>query len=195
MARTAKKTNQFHPSGATDRFTPAASALDTLKMLVRYKAWANGLTFGSVMELPDGEALRQWPTRFGNMAYTLNHVLCGGRYSQAPSVRKETQLHRTEHRPYAGAWRFVGRCAGDGPLVYRSHRRMVGRGSRESRSSRVCRRRRRDDDPRADRAACRQSCYLSPWFCRRYDVPSALHAAVKRSSCFYQGSFYWMLLT
>lgn len=51
-----------------------ASAIDTLKMLVRYKAWANGLTFRSVMDLPEGEALRQRPTRFGNMVHTLNHV-------------------------------------------------------------------------------------------------------------------------
>jgi len=43
-------------------------------MLVRYKAWANGLTFRSVMDLPDGEALRQRPTRVGNMVHTLNHV-------------------------------------------------------------------------------------------------------------------------
>lgn len=54
--------------------TRTASAADTLKMLVRYKAWANGLTFGSMMALPEGEALRQRPTRFGNMVHTLNHV-------------------------------------------------------------------------------------------------------------------------
>ncbi|MFZ6046984.1 DinB family protein [Pseudomonas sp. CR3202] len=52
----------------------SASATDTLKMLVRYKAWANELTFKSVMDLPDGEALRPRPTRFGNMVHTLNHV-------------------------------------------------------------------------------------------------------------------------
>lgn len=51
-----------------------ASAADTLKMLVRYKAWANGLTFESVMNLPEGEALRPRQTRFGNMVHTLNHV-------------------------------------------------------------------------------------------------------------------------
>lgn len=51
-----------------------ASATDTLKMLVRYKAWANGLTFDSVMNLPEGEALRPRQTRFGNMVHTLNHV-------------------------------------------------------------------------------------------------------------------------
>lgn len=51
-----------------------ASAIHTLRMLVRYKRWANGLTFDSVRELPEGEALRQRPTRFGNMVHTLNHV-------------------------------------------------------------------------------------------------------------------------
>lgn len=66
--------NQFAPSGTTDRTAPPASAADTLKMLVRYKTWANGLTFKSVMDLPDVEALRQRPTRFGNMVHTLNHV-------------------------------------------------------------------------------------------------------------------------
>lgn len=51
-----------------------SSARANLKMLVRYKAWANGLTFRSVMELPQGEALKQRPTSFGNMVRTLNHV-------------------------------------------------------------------------------------------------------------------------
>jgi len=62
--------NQFSPYGTPGR----ALAIDTLKMMVRYKAWANGLTFESVMALPAGEALRQRPTRFGNMVHTLNHV-------------------------------------------------------------------------------------------------------------------------
>ncbi|CAI1072626.1 DinB family [Serratia entomophila] len=54
---------------------PAAdAAVETLKMLVRYKAWANELTFDSLMALPAGEALRPRPTRFGNMVHTLNHV-------------------------------------------------------------------------------------------------------------------------
>lgn len=43
-------------------------------MLVRYKAWADELTFASVMGLPEGEALKQRQTRFGNMVHTLNHV-------------------------------------------------------------------------------------------------------------------------
>ncbi len=66
--------NQLASHGAALPAVPSASATDTLKMLVRYKAWANELTFKSVMNLPDGEALRPRPTRFGNMVHTLNHV-------------------------------------------------------------------------------------------------------------------------
>ncbi|MGV8577464.1 DinB family protein, partial [Pseudomonas aeruginosa] len=54
--------------------TQPTTVIDTLKMLVRYKAWANALTFDTVMSLPAGEALRPRPTRFGNMVHTLNHV-------------------------------------------------------------------------------------------------------------------------
>ena len=46
----------------------------TVRMLVRYKAWANRITFATVMALPEGEALRPRPTRFGNMVHTLNHI-------------------------------------------------------------------------------------------------------------------------
>jgi uncharacterized damage-inducible protein DinB len=51
-----------------------ASAAETLRMLVQYKQWANGLTYRQVMALPEGEALKQRQTRFGNMVHTLNHV-------------------------------------------------------------------------------------------------------------------------
>lgn len=51
-----------------------ASASETLRMLVLYKQWANSLTYHQVMALPEGEALKQRQTRFGNMAHTLNHV-------------------------------------------------------------------------------------------------------------------------
>ena len=53
---------------------PERSALASIRMLVRYKAWANAITFPTVMALPDGEALRARPTRFGNMVHTLNHA-------------------------------------------------------------------------------------------------------------------------
>ena len=50
------------------------STSDTMRMLTRYKAWANRITFPTVMALPEGEALRPRPTRFGNMVHTLNHA-------------------------------------------------------------------------------------------------------------------------
>jgi uncharacterized damage-inducible protein DinB len=49
------------------------SSLATVRMLTRYRAWADGITFSTVMALPEGEAERQRPTRFGNIIHTLNH--------------------------------------------------------------------------------------------------------------------------
>jgi uncharacterized damage-inducible protein DinB len=45
-----------------------------VRMLTRYKAWANELIFSTVSELPYEEAIRKRATRFGNMVHTLNHV-------------------------------------------------------------------------------------------------------------------------
>ena len=50
------------------------SALAALQMLTRYKAWANAISFRTVMALPDAELLRPRATRFGNIVHTLNHV-------------------------------------------------------------------------------------------------------------------------
>jgi uncharacterized damage-inducible protein DinB len=52
----------------------ATDPLASVRMLVRYKAWANNITYSTVLALPDGEALRPRPTRFGNMVHTLNHI-------------------------------------------------------------------------------------------------------------------------
>lgn len=49
-------------------------SLERLKLLTEYKHWANQRTFSAISELPDGEAVRQRQTRFGNMVHTLNHV-------------------------------------------------------------------------------------------------------------------------
>lgn len=46
----------------------------TLTMLAGYKAWANQLTFESVLALPEGEADKQRQTNFGTITHTLNHV-------------------------------------------------------------------------------------------------------------------------
>jgi uncharacterized damage-inducible protein DinB len=43
-------------------------------MLLRYKQWANALTFRTIMDMPESEMLRPRATRFGNIVHTLNHV-------------------------------------------------------------------------------------------------------------------------
>lgn len=47
----------------------------TLQTLIRYKAWADHLTFTSVLGLPEGEVSKRRKTNFGSMIKTLNHVL------------------------------------------------------------------------------------------------------------------------
>ena len=47
----------------------------SLRMLLRYKAWANEIAHTSVMAIPDEEALKPRMTTFKNMVHTLNHVL------------------------------------------------------------------------------------------------------------------------
>jgi uncharacterized damage-inducible protein DinB len=47
--------------------------LDTARMLTRYNAWANQLTFDAVAALPEGEATKERKSLFKNMAHTLNH--------------------------------------------------------------------------------------------------------------------------
>lgn len=45
-----------------------------MRLLTRYKAWANNIAFPTVIALPEGEATRPRPTRYGNIVHTLNHV-------------------------------------------------------------------------------------------------------------------------
>jgi len=98
------------PTPAGDGAMPPASAAGTLKMLVRYKHWANGLTFDNVMALPQEEALRQRPTRFGNMVHTLNHVyVVDDIFRHHLQGRKHGYTARnTEQTPAVGdLWRAV----------------------------------------------------------------------------------------
>jgi len=45
-----------------------------LKMLVRYMAWANEITFKAVLSLPDDEITKIRPTHFKTILSTLNHI-------------------------------------------------------------------------------------------------------------------------
>ena len=48
--------------------------MDTLRTLMRYKAWANELVFAAAAKLPEGELTAPRKIVFGNLLRTLNHV-------------------------------------------------------------------------------------------------------------------------
>ena len=50
------------------------AANKTVRMLTRYKAWANDLIFSMLRNMPYEEVIRPRQTRFGNMVHTLNHI-------------------------------------------------------------------------------------------------------------------------
>jgi uncharacterized damage-inducible protein DinB len=50
------------------------SLLDTANMLLKYKAWANDITFSSLADVPDSELYKERKTNFKNIVSTLNHV-------------------------------------------------------------------------------------------------------------------------
>jgi len=50
------------------------SLFDTASMFLKYKAWANKITFAALVDLPDSEIYKERQTNFKNIASTLNHV-------------------------------------------------------------------------------------------------------------------------
>jgi uncharacterized damage-inducible protein DinB len=48
--------------------------MDTLRTLMRYKAWANELVFAAAAKLPEAELTAPRKIVFGNLLRTLNHV-------------------------------------------------------------------------------------------------------------------------
>ena len=82
----------------------------TIRMLTRYKAWANDLIFSAVSELPYEEAIKQRNTRFGNIVHTLNHVYVIDDVFQAHLQGREhgyTARNTREHPPLDELWRAV----------------------------------------------------------------------------------------
>ena len=49
--------------------------MQSLRKLVRYKAWANELVFDAVARMPETALVAPQPIVFGNLLRTLNHVL------------------------------------------------------------------------------------------------------------------------
>jgi uncharacterized damage-inducible protein DinB len=65
------------------------TTLSTARMLTRYNAWANELTFNAVAQLPPGEAMKQRCSLFPNIVHTLNHNYVIDRIFQAHLMGRE----------------------------------------------------------------------------------------------------------
>ena len=81
--------------------------MNTIRMLARYKAWANTLTYTAVSELPPGEAVRERKTRYRNIVHTLNHVYVIDAVFKAHLLGREHGYHARntpEHPPLAELW-------------------------------------------------------------------------------------------
>lgn len=79
----------------------------TIRMLARYKAWANRTLFNAVFALPPGEAAKERPTLFKNMINTLNHVYVVDLIWQAHLQRREhgmAALSTVLHSDAAELW-------------------------------------------------------------------------------------------
>ena len=82
-----------------------------VRMLTRYKTWANQRIFSMVSDLPYEEATRQRATRFGNVIHTLNHVYVIDRIFQAHLLGQShgyTARNTPTHPPLADLRTAVG---------------------------------------------------------------------------------------
>lgn len=86
------------------------SNMNHVRMLTRYKAWANKIIFEMVLALPSEESAKQRATRFGNMIHTLNHVYVIDQVFQAHLQGKPhafTARNTPTHPPLATLWAKV----------------------------------------------------------------------------------------
>ncbi len=58
----------------TDFSREAGKTYSHLQMLIRYKAWANDIVFGCVLDLPEAEIVKVRKTLFKTIGSTLNHI-------------------------------------------------------------------------------------------------------------------------
>ena len=86
------------------------SLVATTKRLIKYKAWANEVTFSAVKSLPEAEATKERQTRFGSMIHTLNHAYVIDRIFKAHLEKKPHfyKARNTETHPTLDElWRSV----------------------------------------------------------------------------------------
>ncbi|HEY0484281.1 MAG TPA: DinB family protein [Kofleriaceae bacterium] len=80
------------------------------RMMTRYKAWANEITYATVAALPEGEATKPRPTLFKNMVHTLNHLYVVDRIFEAHLEGRDhgyTARNTPTHPPLDELWRAV----------------------------------------------------------------------------------------
>ena len=81
----------------------------TARMLARYNAWANQLTFDAVAALPTGEAEKERKSLFRNMVHSLNHNYVIDRIWQAHLEGRDHGYegrNTKDHPPLAELWRM-----------------------------------------------------------------------------------------
>ena len=84
--------------------------MNTIRMLTRYKAWANALIYDAVSALPDEEALRERKTRYRNIVHTLNHVYVIDAVFKAHLLGREhgyRARNTPDHPPLPELWETV----------------------------------------------------------------------------------------
>lgn len=83
---------------------------ELVRMMARYKTWANEIIYATVAALPEGEATKPRPTLFKNMVHTLNHLYVVDRIFQAHLEGKAhgyTARNTPTHPPLAELWQAV----------------------------------------------------------------------------------------
>ncbi len=79
----------------------------TARMLSRYNAWANKMTFDAVAALPEAEAVKERQSLFRNMVHTLNHNYVIDLIWQAHLEGREhgfATRNTKDHPPLADLW-------------------------------------------------------------------------------------------
>ncbi len=80
----------------------------SLRKLVEYKHWANVITFGTMLNLPEEELVKKRQTSFRNILHTLNHVYVIDDVFKAHlsgAKHKYTARNTSEPAPIGELWR------------------------------------------------------------------------------------------
>ena len=93
--------------------------------LLRYKQWADRLSFDSLAEVPEEEAWKQRRTVFGNMVHTLNHIVVIDDIFRHHMNGTAPSLHQAQHGRYTTDCQGPAGIGRDGPMVARRGAKLV----------------------------------------------------------------------